>query len=99
MCNVCIASSPDWLWRSERNFSGDLTGKHIVRIFKKQNKSADRNNWRGVTLLSILSEVICKVVMIRVVVFVDTAINSQEQAAGFRRWRRAHTDSLRSILE
>ena len=70
----------------------------IVKIPKKGNLS-DCNNWRGITLLSVVSKVFSKVLLNRIRAGVDRRL--REEQAGFRPGRSCLDQifTLRMILE
>jgi len=65
----------------KEEFPREWAQGNIVQIPKKGNLE-DCNNWRGVTLLSILSKVFCKVVMMCITGAVDEILRKEQ--AGFR---------------
>ena len=70
----------------------------IVKIFKKGDL-CDCNNWRGVTLLPIISKVFCRMMLERIRIGVDKKLRKEQ--AGFR-VKRSTTEQnfvLRNILE
>ena len=85
------------IWVGEKLPSNWNIGK-IVKIHKKGSLN-DCNNWRGITLLSVPSKIMAKIIMNRIAEAVDHILR-QEQA-GFRR-NRGCTDQifvLRNIIE
>ena len=76
----------------------DWTRGIIIKIPKKGDPG-DCNNWRGITLLSIPSKVLCKIILRRI----DSAINEnlREEQAGFRAGKGCIDQifSLRTIIE
>ena len=69
-----------------------------MKIQKKGNL-ADCNNWRGITLLSIPSKILCKVIIKRIQPALDKILRKEQ--AGFRRGRgcEEHISALRNIVE
>ena len=69
-----------------------------MKIPKKGNLS-DCNNWRGITLLSIPSKILCKIIIKRIRPALDQALRKEQ--AGFRRGRGCaeHIFALRNIIE
>ena len=55
----------------------------IVILFKKEAKE-DPGNYRGITLLSVVGKVFCKVVNSRLVQYLDCGGKLQEGQVGFR---------------
>ncbi|KAI4896154.1 hypothetical protein NFI96_009623 [Prochilodus magdalenae] len=76
----------------------DWTRGVIVKIPKKGSLS-DCNNWRGITLLSIPSKIMTKIIIQRISEAVDARL--REEQAGFRRGRGCtdHIFALRNIIE
>ncbi|KAI4885603.1 hypothetical protein NFI96_005381 [Prochilodus magdalenae] len=76
----------------------DWTRGVIVKIPKKGSLS-DCNNWRGITLLSIPSKIMTKIIIQRISEAVDAQL--REEQAGFRRGRGCtdHIFALRNIIE
>ena len=70
----------------------------IIRIPKKGALS-ECNNWRGITLLSVPSKILAKVIMKRLSLAVDLKL--LEEQTGFRRGRGCidHNFTLRNIIE
>ena len=70
----------------------------IIKHPKKGNLSKC-NNWRGITLLSIISKAFCRIILQRITTAVDKLLR-QEQA-GFRKGKSCiyHIFVLRQILE
>ena len=58
----------------------------IVSLFKKGDKE-DPGNYRGITLLSVVGKVFCKILNDRLVQYLDKSIKSHEGQAGFRAGR------------
>ena len=76
----------------------DWTEGVIVKIPKKGALS-NCNNWRGITLLSIPSKILAKIIITRITEAVDQRLRKEQ--AGFRKGRRC-TDqifTLRNIIE
>ena len=73
--------------------------KGIIIKLPKKGDPGDCNNWRGITLLSIPSKVLCKIILRRI----DSAIsdNLREEQAGFRSGKGCIDQifSLRTIIE
>ena len=70
----------------------------IVKIFKKGDLR-DCNNWRGVTLLPVISKIFCKMMLERIKIGIDKKLRKKQ--AGFRP-KRSTTEQifiLRNILE
>ena len=70
----------------------------MIRIPKKGDLS-EYSNWDGITLLSIPSKILAKVIMKRLSLAVDLKL--REEQAGFRRGRGCIDDifTLRNIIE
>ncbi|XP_073671663.1 uncharacterized protein [Paramisgurnus dabryanus] len=70
----------------------------IIKIPKKGNLS-DCNNWRGITLLSIPSKILAKVIISRLSSAVDSTLRKEQ--AGFRKGRSCTEQifALRNIIE
>ena len=76
----------------------DWTKTVIIRMPEKGALS-DCNNWRGITLLSVPSKILAKIIMKRISGSVDAGIRKKQ--AGFRK-ERGCTDqifTLRNIIE
>ncbi len=76
----------------------DWTKGVIIKITKKRTLS-DCNNWRGITLLSIPSKILSRVIISRISTAVDTTLRKEQ--AGFRKGR-SFTEwifTLRNIIE
>ena len=76
----------------------DWTKGVIIRILKKGTLS-NCNNWRSITLLSVPSKILAKIMMKRISNAVDSGMS--EEQAGFRK-ERGCTDqifTLRNIIE
>ena len=58
----------------------------IVSLFKKGDKE-DPGNYRGITLLSVVGKVFCKIVNDRLVQYLDKSSKIHEGQAGFRAGR------------
>lgn len=85
------------LWEAERWPKVWKKGL-IVKIFKKGDLR-DCNNWRGVTLLPIISKVFCRMMLERIRIGIDKKLRKEQ--AGFRA-KRSTTEQifiLRNILE
>ncbi|XP_061188858.1 uncharacterized protein LOC133197034 [Saccostrea echinata] len=71
----------------------------IIKIPKKGNLN-DCNNWRGITLLSIPSKIMAKIIIRRISIAVDVKLRKEQ--AGFRPGRGSfdsiHRDSLWKIV-
>ena len=76
----------------------DWTKGTIIKIPKKGALS-DCNNWRGITLLSIPSKVLAKVIIGRIYEAVDVILRKEQ--AGFRKGRNCTEQifALRNIIE
>lgn len=85
------------IWEKEK-LPKDWTLGTIVGIPNKESL-ADWNDWRSVTLLSIPSRVLCKVIITRIENVVDTTLRKEQ--VGFRRGRgkTEHLFTLSRILE
>lgn len=70
----------------------------IIKIPKKGSLS-DSNNWRGITLLSVLRKIFCKVIIQRITQAVADILRNEQ--SGFRKGRGCtdHKFTLRNILE
>ena len=70
----------------------------IIKIPKKGNLQ-DCNNWRGITLLSIPSKILAKVIIMRISEAVDKKLRNEQ--AGFRKGRGCTEQifALRNIIE
>jgi hypothetical protein len=70
----------------------------IIQVPKKGNLS-DCNNWRGITLLSIPSKILCSIIVQRVAPALDRVLRKEQ--AGFRKGRGCTEQifTLRNILE
>ena len=55
----------------------------IVSLFKKRDKE-DIGNYRGITLLSVIGKVFCKILNDRLVQYLDKSGKLHEGQAGFR---------------
>ena len=77
--------------------TGIDTGQHCANT--KKGNLADCNNWRGVRLLSIPSEVFCKVVMMRVTEKVDEILRKEQAGFRPRKGTIERIFTLRNILE
>ena len=71
---------------------------YIIVIIKKGDLT-NRNNWRGITLLSIPSKIFCKILVNRMKTAIDTIL--QKERAGFRRGKGCSDNIfiLRNIIE
>lgn len=85
------------IWEEEK-IPDDWRKGTIIKVPKKGNLS-DCNNWRGITLLSIPSKVLCTIIIRRLGPAIDKILR-QEQS-GFRRGRGCldHITVLRNIIE
>ena len=85
------------MWEGEE-VPADRTKGVIIRITKKGALS-DRDNWHGITLLSVLSRILAKIIIKWILDALDTGLRKKQ--VGFRReWRC--TDqifTLRNIIE
>ena len=85
------------IWEGEK-IPDDWNKGMIVKIPKKGSLN-DCNNWRGITLLSIPSKIMAKIIIMRMSEAVDKLLRKEQ--AGFRKGRRC-TDqifALRNIIE
>ena len=76
------------MWEEEE-VPADWT-KGVIRITKKGALS-DCNNWRGITLLSVPSKILAKIVIKRISDAVDAG--TRKEQAGFRK-ERGCTDQI-----
>lgn len=85
------------VWESEK-VPEDWTKGVIVKIPKKGALS-DCNNWRGITLLSVPSKILAKIIIGRMSEAVDNALRNEQ--AGFRKQRGCIDQifALRNIIE
>ena len=85
------------IWEGER-IPEDWNKGMIVRIPKKGGLS-DCNNWRGITLLSVPSKILAKIIIMRMSDAVDKSLRKEQ--AGFRKGRRCADQifALRNIIE
>ena len=85
------------IWDEEK-LPGDWCKGTIIKVPKKGNL-ADCNNWRGITLLSIPSKVLCKIIINRLGPALDKILRKEQ--CGFRRGRGCadHISALRNIIE
>ena len=85
------------VWEDKR-IPDDWNEATIIRIPKK-GASNDCNNWRGITLLSIPSEILAKIIMNRLCNVVDSRLS--EEQAGFRKGKGCIDQifALRNIIE
>ena len=85
------------IWQKEKTPKDWRTG-NIVTLPKKGDLS-DCSNWRGITLLSLPSKVLCHVILSRIKDKIDEILRDEQ--SGFRKGRSC-TDAifaLRSIIE
>ena len=85
------------LWESEKRLQVWKKGL-IVKIFKKGDLHKC-NNWRGVTLLPVISKIFCRMMLERIKIGIDKKL--QKEQDGFRP-KRSTTEEifiLRNILE
>ena len=70
-----------------------------MKIFLKKGDLRDCNNWRGVTLLPVISKVFCRMIIDRIKKGVDRKLRKEQ--AGFRSGRGTTEQIfiLRTILE
>ena len=68
--------------------------KTIIKLSKKGNLSKC-NNWGGITLLSITSNVFCSIILQCITTAVDKLLRQEQE--GFRRENNSFTTSLSSI--
>ena len=85
------------VWNKER-VPDDWTKGVIVKIPKKGALN-DCNNWRGITLLSVPSKILAKIIIMRMLDAVDNALRKEQ--AGFRKQRGCIDQifALRNIIE
>ena len=85
------------IWKEE-TIPEDWRKGSIVKVPKKGNLT-DCNNWRGITLLSIPSKILCKIIIRRIEPALDKILRKEQ--AGFRRGRGCaeHIFALRNIIE
>ena len=85
------------IWEGEK-VPDDWTKGVIVKIPKKGALN-DCNNWRGITLLSVPSKILAKVIIRRMSDAVDNELRKEQ--AGFRKERGCidHIFALRNIIE
>lgn len=85
------------IWEEENIPEGWRKGS-IIKIPKKGNLS-DCNNWRGITLLSIPSKILCKIIIKRIGPALDKILRKEQ--SGFRSGRGCtdHIFALRNIIE
>jgi hypothetical protein len=85
------------IWEEE-NIPEDWRKGSIVKIPKKGNL-AECGNWRGITLLSIPSKVMCKIIIQRIEPALDKILRKEQ--CGFRKGRGCtdHIFALKNILE
>ena len=85
------------IWNSEEIPESWTTGL-IVKLPKKGDLS-DCNNWRGITLLSVTSKVLSRIIHRRIAEKLDAHL--REEQAGFRPGRSCseHIFTMRQILE
>ena len=97
MTPILLRSILERIWNSEETPESWTTGL-IVKLPKKGDLS-DCNNWRGITLLSITSKILSRIVHRRISETLDRYLR-QEQA-GFRPGRSCseHIFTMRQILE
>ena len=62
----------------------------IVKIFKKGDLR-DSSNWRGVTLLPVISKIFCRMMLKRIKIGIDKKLG--EEQAGFRP-KRSTTEQI-----
>ena len=76
----------------------DWTKGIIIKLAKKGTLS-DCNNWRGITLLSVPSKIMAKIIILRLVDAIDKQL--REEQAGFRKGRGCIDQifALRNIIE
>ena len=97
MTPILLRSILERIWNSEETPESWTTGL-IVKLPKKGDLS-DCNNWRGITLLSITSKILSRIVHRRISETLD--IHLRQEQAGFRPGRSCseHIFTLRQILE
>ena len=85
------------IWKGEK-VPADWTKGTIVKIPKKGALN-DCNNWRGITLLSVPSKIMARVIVNRISNAVDLSLRKEQ--AGFRKGRgcRDQIFALRNIIE
>ena len=85
------------IWKNEK-VPDDWNKGIIIKIPKKGNLQ-DCNNWRGITLLSVPSKILCKIIIQRINQAVDNQLRKEQ--AGFRKDKSCidHIFTLRNIIE
>ncbi|KAL0187117.1 hypothetical protein M9458_018787, partial [Cirrhinus mrigala] len=83
----------------ERKQVPDDWNKGIIVKIPKKGALSDCNNWRGITLLSVPSKILAKVIIQRIYDAVDKSLRNEQ--AGFRRGRGCIDQifALRNIIE
>ena len=86
------------VWEDKR-IPDDWNEVTIIRISKKGGALNDCNNWRGITLLSIPSKILAKIIINRLSNVVDSRL--REEQAGFRKAKGCIDQifALRNIIE
>ena len=74
------------IWK-EKKVPDDWTKGIIVKI-PKMGALSNCNNWRGITLLSIPSKILAKIIVQRISDAIDTQL--REEQAGFRKRQRMY---------
>ena len=72
---------------------------HVYRVLPKKGDTSQCNNWRGITLLSIPSKVLCSIILSRMKKEVDKKMRDEQ--AGFRQERSCvdQIATLRIIID
>ncbi|KAK3545686.1 hypothetical protein QTP70_010891 [Hemibagrus guttatus] len=85
------------IWEKER--CPDIWRIGTIIKLPKKGDLGDCNNWRGITLLSLMSKVFCRIILQRIIAAVD--IKLRQEQAGFRKGKSCinHIFMLRQILE
>ncbi|KAK3517624.1 hypothetical protein QTP70_013436 [Hemibagrus guttatus] len=85
------------IWEKER--CPDIWKIGTIIKLPKKGDLGDCNNWRGITLLSLMSKVFCRIILQRIIAAVD--IKLRQEQAGFRKGKSCidHIFTLRQILE
>ncbi|RUS86850.1 hypothetical protein EGW08_005387 [Elysia chlorotica] len=93
-----VLNRPPSTAEADIHFAEDWTEGIIVKIPKKGARS-DCNNWRGITLLSIPSKILSKIIIQRISKAVDQKLRNEQ--AGFRKGRGCCDQifTLRNIIE
>ena len=70
----------------------------IVSLFKKGDKE-DPGNYRGITLLSVVGKVFCKILNDRLVQYLDKSGKIHEGQAGFRAGRCCIVSRWKALIK